>query len=108
MLAQANAFMNGDDSDGLLEYQTCPGNRPSNVILMDKISPRSLGALIALYEHKVFVQGAIWNINSFDQWGVQLGKRLANEISHNIGESTKDYDQSTQGLMALVRKHMKS
>ena len=103
MLAQANAFMNGDHSDGLLEYQTCPGNRPSNVILLDRISPRSLGALIALYEHKVFVQGAIWNINSFDQWGVQLGKRLANEISQNIDESTKDYDQSTQGLMKLVR-----
>ena len=106
MLAQANAFMNGDDSDGLLEYQSCQGNRPSNVLLMDRISPRNLGALIALYEHKVFVQGAIWNINSFDQWGVQLGKRLANEISQQIGESTQGYDQSTQGLMALVRKHM--
>ena len=108
MLAQANAFMNGDDSDGLLEYQSCQGNRPSNVLLMDRISPRNLGALIALYEHKVFVQGAIWNINSFDQWGVQLGKRLANEISQQIGESTQGYDQSTQGLMALVRKHVKS
>ena len=105
MLAQANAFMNGDDSDGLLDYQMCPGNRPSNVILLDRISPRSLGALIALYEHKVFVQGAIWNINSFDQWGVQLGKRLANEISRNIEQSSQDYDQSTQGLMALVREH---
>lgn len=103
MLAQANAFMNGDHSDGLLEYQTCPGNRPSNVLFLDRLSPRNLGALIALYEHKVFVQGVIWNINSFDQWGVQLGKRLANEISRNIEESSQDYDQSTQGLMKLVR-----
>jgi len=100
--------MNGDDSDGLLDYQMCPGNRPSNVILLDRISPRSLGALIALYEHKVFVQGAIWNINSFDQWGVQLGKRLANEISRNIEQSSQDYDQSTQGLMAMVSEHFKN
>ena len=103
MLAQANAFMNGDDSDGLLEYQTCPGNRPTNMIMLDRISPRSLGALIALYEHKVFVQGAIWNINSFDQWGVQLGKRLATEISRNIEQKSQDYDPSTQGLMEMVR-----
>lgn len=103
MLAQANAFMNGDDSDGLLEYQTCPGNRPTNMIMLDRISPRSLGSLIALYEHKVFVQGAIWNINSFDQWGVQLGKRLATEISRNIEQKSQDYDPSTQGLMEMVR-----
>ena len=70
------------------------------------MSPKNLGALIALYEHKVFVQGAIWNINSFDQWGVQLGKRLATEISANIKHSSTDYDPSTQGLMSIVRQHL--
>lgn len=104
MLAQANALMVGDTSDEEHGYQNYPGNRPSNVILMDNLSPYNLGSLIALYEHKVFVQGVIWNINSFDQWGVQLGKRLATEISHNIGQKSRDYDASTQGLMDLVRK----
>ncbi|GGB94082.1 glucose-6-phosphate isomerase 1 [Marinobacterium zhoushanense] len=106
MLAQANAFMNGDQKNGMLDYATCPGNRPSNILLMESLSPHNLGALIALYEHKVFVQGAIWNINSFDQWGVQLGKRLATEISRNIELKSSDYDQSTQGLMEIVRQHM--
>ncbi|MBR9885403.1 MAG: glucose-6-phosphate isomerase [Oceanospirillales bacterium] len=106
MLAQANAFMNGDQKSGLLDFSTCPGNRPSNILLMERLSPRNLGALIALYEHKVFVQGAVWNINSFDQWGVQLGKRLATEISRNIELKSADYDQSTQGLMEIVRSHL--
>ncbi|MDW7749056.1 MAG: glucose-6-phosphate isomerase, partial [Halomonas sp.] len=61
--------------------------------------------LIALYEHKVFVQGVIWNINSFDQWGVQLGKRIAGEISERIDAHSQDFDASTQGLLALVRGH---
>lgn len=56
------------------------GNRPTNTILADRLTPHTLGALIALYEHKVFVQGAVWNINSFDQWGVELGKVLAGKI----------------------------
>lgn len=106
MLAQASAFMSGESApDGEL-YTQCPGNRPSNVLLMDELSPRNLGALLALYEHKVFVQGVIWNINSFDQWGVQLGKRLASEISTRIGRESGEFDPSTQGLMALVRKHL--
>ncbi|WP_432698137.1 glucose-6-phosphate isomerase [Marinobacterium sp. YM272] len=108
MLAQANAFMNGDQKDGMLDYASCPGNRPSNILLMDQLSPRNLGALIALYEHKVFVQGAIWNINSFDQWGVQLGKRLATEISRNIELKSSEYDPSTQGLMEIVRQKMQT
>ena len=106
MLAQANAFMNGDTQEA--EYARCPGNRPSNVLLLDELSPRNLGALIALYEHKVFVQGAIWNINSFDQWGVQLGKRLANDISRDLEQGSNAYDPSTQGLMAIVNRHMTS
>ena len=106
MLAQANAFMNGDAGEGKQEFASSPGNRPSNVLLLDELSPHNLGALIALYEHKVFVQGTIWNINSFDQWGVELGKRLASEISSNIERESSEYDVSTQGLMELVKQHM--
>ncbi|MDN3556100.1 glucose-6-phosphate isomerase, partial [Halomonas maura] len=84
---------------------SCPGNRPSSTLLLDELTPRNLGALIALYEHKVFVQGVIWNINSFDQWGVQLGKRIAGEISSRIDAHSQDFDGSTQGLLTLVRAH---
>jgi len=105
MLAQANAFMEGSQSGSRLDPYSCPGNRPSSVLLLDELTPRNLGALIALYEHKVFVQGVIWNINSFDQWGVQLGKRIAGEISERIDEQSQDFDASTQGLLALVRGH---
>ncbi|WP_290910271.1 glucose-6-phosphate isomerase [Halomonas sp.] len=107
MLAQANAFMEGSQSGSRLDPYSCPGNRPSSVLLLDELTPRNLGALIALYEHKVFVQGVIWNINSFDQWGVQLGKRIAGEISERIDEQSQDFDASTQGLLALVREHFK-
>ncbi len=107
MLAQANAFMNGDRGADSQAYTSCEGNRPSNVLLLDEMSPHNLGALIALYEHKVFVQGSIWNINSFDQWGVQLGKRLATEISDNINSQSTGYDASTQGLMSIVKQHLK-
>ncbi|QEM83497.1 glucose-6-phosphate isomerase [Halomonas binhaiensis] len=105
MLAQANAFMEGSLQGGDLDPYSCPGNRPSSVLLLDELTPGNLGALIALYEHKVFVQGVIWNINSFDQWGVQLGKRIAGEISERIDERSQDFDASTQGLLGLVRAH---
>ncbi|MBZ9540356.1 glucose-6-phosphate isomerase [Modicisalibacter tunisiensis] len=105
MLAQANAFMEGSQQGSQLDPYSCPGNRPSSTLLLDELTPRNLGALIALYEHKVFVQGVIWNINSFDQWGVQLGKRIAGEISERIDERVQDFDASTQGLLALVRQH---
>ena len=105
MLAQANAFMEGSQQGGDLDPYSCPGNRPSSVLLLDELTPGNLGALIALYEHKVFVQGVIWNINSFDQWGVQLGKRIAGEISERIDEHSQDFDASTQGLLGLVRGH---
>ncbi|MBP5980367.1 MAG: glucose-6-phosphate isomerase [Halomonas sp.] len=109
MLAQANAFMEGSqgDSNELSQHDpySCPGNRPSSTLLLDELTPRNLGALIALYEHKVFVQGVIWNINSFDQWGVQLGKRIAGEISERIDTNAADFDASTQGLLELVRAH---
>ncbi|MCO7216572.1 glucose-6-phosphate isomerase [Halomonas sp. OfavH-34-E] len=108
MLAQANAFMEGSSKGGDLDPYSCPGNRPSSVLLLDELTPRNLGALIALYEHKVFVQGVIWNINSFDQWGVQLGKRIAGEISEKIDERSQDFDASTQGLLGLVREHFQA
>jgi len=106
MLAQANAFMEGSAKGGELDPYSCPGNRPSNVLLLDELTPKNLGALIALYEHKVFVQGVIWNINSFDQWGVQLGKRIAGEISERLDAHSQDFDPSTQGLLRLVREQL--
>nr|WP_163503957.1 glucose-6-phosphate isomerase [Halomonas socia] len=109
MLAQANAFMEGSQGatqgHSQLDPYSCPGNRPSSTLLLDELTPKNLGALIALYEHKVFVQGVIWNINSFDQWGVQLGKRIAGEISERIDTNASDFDASTQGLLQLVRDH---
>jgi glucose-6-phosphate isomerase len=82
----------------ILPYRTFPGNRPSNTILLRRLDPYHLGMLIALYEHKIFVQGVLWNVNSFDQWGVELGKQLAGDILSGSGAHR---DGSTEGLMAL-------
>ena len=78
--AQADALAYGTEDPSLPAHKQYPGNRPSSILSLDGVTPRNLGRLIALYEHKVFTQGVIWNINSFDQWGVELGKKLANEI----------------------------
>jgi glucose-6-phosphate isomerase len=78
--AQADALAFGTDDPSLPSYRQYPGNRPSSMLIFENFNSRSLGRLIALYEHKVFTQGVIWNINSFDQWGVELGKELANRI----------------------------
>jgi glucose-6-phosphate isomerase len=75
------------------------GNRPSNTITFDRLSPDALGQLIALYEHKVFVEGVFWGINSFDQWGVELGKRLASRMEKQDSENA-----STTGLLRVLRK----
>ena len=77
------------------------GNRPTNSILVRKVTPRTLGALIAMYEHKIFTQGIIWNINSFDQWGVELGKQLAKAILPELagGAPVTSHDSSTNGLI---------
>ena len=82
-----------------------PGNKPSNTFLFDSLTPKTLGALVAMYEHKVFVQGVIWNLNSFDQWGVELGKVLGNQVLAGIqGEAEKEsFDASTQQLIARFR-----
>ncbi len=84
----------------LTPHRVFPGNKPSNTILLEKLTPSALGSLIALYEHKVFVQGAIWGINSFDQWGVELGKQLAHQIIQDLDRPAPgQHDASTQGLM---------
>lgn len=85
-----------------------PGNRPSNTILMNVLRPETLGALMALYEHKTFVQGAVWNVNSFDQWGVELGKLLAKTIENELeGNEQAYHDSSTSGLIALAKASLK-
>ena len=92
------------DADAIAPQKTFPGNRPSTTITLDELSPFALGHLIALYEHKVFVQGVIWDVNSFDQWGVQLGKVLATTILDEMKNGTTGHhDPSTDALMALVR-----
>jgi len=87
--------------EDLLPHKVFEGNRPTNSILFEKLTPRTLGRLIALYEHKIFVQGIIWNINSFDQWGVELGKQLATQILSELktGAEVTAHDSSTNGLI---------
>jgi glucose-6-phosphate isomerase len=90
----------------LLPHKVFPGNRPTNTLLLPKLTPRTLGSLIALYEHKIFVQGIIWNINSFDQWGVELGKQLAGAILAELEAGTimAQHDASTAGLLVRCLK----
>jgi len=89
----------------LLPHRVFPGNRPTSSLLLDELSPKSLGALIALYEHKVFVQSVIWNINAFDQWGVELGKQLASRILPELDGTAKTapHDASTAGLIKYYK-----
>ncbi len=122
VFAQAEAFMRGKTPEearaeleaqglnqakieALVPHKTFSGNRPSNIILMTKINPRNMGSLIALYEHKTFVQGVIWGINSFDQWGVELGKQLAKTILGELTGKTdvQQHDSSTERLIRLYR-----
>jgi glucose-6-phosphate isomerase len=120
--AQAEAFMRGKTAgevrtdltaqgldpvavEALVPHKTFPGDRPSNMLLMEALTPATLGALIALYEHKVFVQGVIWGINSFDQWGVELGKVLAKNIEQELTgvAQPEQHDCSTNALIAMSR-----
>ena len=93
--------LSGEALERLLPHRVFPGNRPTNSILYRRLDPRTLGSLIALYEHKIFVQGVIWNINSFDQWGVELGKQLAGTILPELEgpEPVATHDASTNGLI---------
>ena len=113
--AQAEALMVGKDEDQvkaegapdeLVPHKRFLGNRPTTSILAQKITPGTLGALIAYYEHFTFVEGAVWNINSFDQWGVELGKSLAKKIQAELDESGENtsHDSSTSGLINAFKK----
>ncbi len=121
--AQTEALMNGktreevseelrkegkteEDIERLAPYRVFEGNRPTNSILFTQLTPRVLGSLIAMYEHKIFVQGVIWNIFSFDQWGVELGKQLAKRILPELeNDSVIDaHDSSTNGLINTYKK----
>jgi glucose-6-phosphate isomerase len=91
----------------VVPHRVMPGNRPTNVLLASKLTPRLLGSLVALYEHSVFTQGAIWQIDSFDQWGVELGKALANQIAPELESAQEprlDHDSSTNALIRRYRK----
>jgi glucose-6-phosphate isomerase len=122
-LAQAEALMRGKTAEevraelveegyegkaleALLPHKVFPGNRPSNTLLFPKLTPEMLGQLVALYEHKVFVQGTVWNINSFDQWGVELGKQLAKAILPDLltNDEIGLHDCSTTNLIKLIRE----
>jgi len=96
------AGVSKQDREILAPQKTFPGNRPSTTITLDELSPFALGHLIALYEHKVFVQGIIWGVNSFDQWGVQLGKVLASSILKELDGGEGEHDPSTEALIGLV------
>ena len=91
----------------LLPHKIFPGNRPTNALIIDRITPSRLGSLIALYEHKIFVQGVIWRVNSFDQWGVELGKQLAGVILEQLLDDSQshEHDSSTQGLINYFHNH---
>lgn len=120
-LSQSQALMQGRSREQLPEtlsdlrraHMEMPGNRPSNTIVMAQVTPASLGALIALYEHKVFCQARIWQINPFDQWGVELGKQLSETIYATINENSApsqatSLDPSTQRLLSLYQNHNRS
>ncbi len=121
-IAQAEALMRGKTADeareelekagasadrvaALVPHKTFPGNRPSNTFMVESLTPRALGRLIALYEHKIFVQGVIWNIYSFDQWGVELGKQLAKLILPELSGADGEHDGSTRQLIEYYRRH---
>lgn len=122
--AQTEALMNGktteeaadelrkagkteEEIEFLAPFKMFSGNRPTNSILLKQITPRSLGSLIAMYEHKIFTQGVIWNIFSFDQWGVELGKQLANRIAPELAdqEAVTNHDSSTNGLINFYKQN---
>jgi glucose-6-phosphate isomerase len=101
-LAQAAALMAGKDAS--LAHRRFDGNRPSSTIMFKTIDPHTMGQLLALYEHKVFVQGIVWNINSFDQWGVELGKEIARTLAAQSGSgAVPELDGSTNALLARLR-----
>ncbi|MDX8392520.1 MAG: glucose-6-phosphate isomerase [Mariprofundaceae bacterium] len=101
--------LSGDELEALLPHKVFPGNKPTNSILFQKLTPRTLGELISMYEHKTFVQSVIWDVNAYDQWGVELGKQLARKILPELDDydETKNHDASTNGLMNYYKEHRK-
>lgn len=101
--------VSGDELEALLPHKVFPGNKPTNSILFQKLRPKTLGSLIAMYEHKIFVQSVIWGLNAYDQWGVELGKQLARKILPELDdfEETKSHDASTNGLINYFKEHRK-
>jgi glucose-6-phosphate isomerase len=95
--------------EALVPHKTFTGNRPSTSILFNKLTPRTLGELVAMYEHKIFTQGIIWNINSYDQWGVELGKQLAKKIEPELegAGAITSHDASTNGLINHYKQYVK-
>ena len=91
--------------DWLVPHRVFEGNRPSNTILLEQLTPEALGKLVALYEHSVFTQGAIWDINPFDQWGVELGKQLANRIVSELQCEVAPELQHDSSTNALIRRY---
>jgi glucose-6-phosphate isomerase len=130
LVAQAEALMRGRTADeaeaemraaglpearirALLPHRVFPGSRPSNTVLLERLDPFTLGALLAAYEHRTYVQGVIWGVNSFDQWGVELGKQLAarvlDELDPQAPTAGEDaHDGSTQGLIERYRAHVRT
>jgi glucose-6-phosphate isomerase len=108
--AQSEALLQGrpfdaDSADPLANHRAMPGSRPSSTILLDALDPRSLGALIALYEHKVFCQGMIWQLNPFDQWGVELGKTLGESVHRAlVGADPGTVSPVTRRLIETVKR----
>ena len=95
--------MSADQQEKIAPFKVFSGNKPTNSILIDSLTPSSLGALIAMYEHKIYVQGILWNIYSFDQWGVELGKQLASAVLEDIeGISSHKHDASTKALLKAI------
>ena len=105
--ALLHAGVHGASLAHLMPHKICDGNRPTNSILVSQLTPRTLGQLVALYEHKIFTQGIIWHINSFDQWGVELGKQLATAILPELDgpEEVHSHDSSTNGLINYYKKY---
>ncbi|XP_051975319.1 glucose-6-phosphate isomerase-like [Xyrauchen texanus] len=102
-----SAGMSGDALEKLLPHKVFQGNKPSNSIIFKKLTPFVLGALVAMYEHKIFVQGVMWDINSYDQWGVELGKQLAKKIEPELQDDAEvhSHDSSTNGLISFFKKN---
>src|SRR5216110_2217336 len=117
VLAQAEAFAFGKTPEEvraegtpepLVPHRTFEGNRPTNTMLLDRLTPVALGKLVALYEHSVFTQGVVWDIDSFDQWGVELGKTLAQRIAGELRGSSAAADAHDSSTTALIRRYVGS